>query len=77
MLQIVLCFVLCLSLYFIPALSVGAAVKLAESKGIPLDKLSLEEMQTLHPLFAADVTKLWSYENRCRKVYTVWVHIYF
>ena len=44
-------------------------MKLAESKGVPLDKLSLEEMQTLHPLFAADVSLLWSYENRCSNMF--------
>ena len=48
--------------YFISP--VGAAVKLAENKGIPLDKLSLEDLQTLDPKFEADVMNLWSYENR-------------
>ena len=41
----------------------GAAVKLSESKGIPLDKLTLDDMKSLHPAFEADVTNLWSYEN--------------
>ena len=45
-------------------LHLGAAVKLAENKGIPLDKLSLEDLQTLDPKFEADVMNLWSYENR-------------
>lgn len=42
----------------------GAAVKLAETKGVPLDKLTVEDLKTLNPLFSSDVTKLWSYENR-------------
>lgn len=42
----------------------GAAVKLAENKGVPLDKLTLEDLQTLDPKFEADVMNLWSYENR-------------
>eukprot|EP01041_Mallomonas_annulata_P004518 gene4518-8974_t len=41
----------------------GAAVKLAEEKNIPLDQLSLEDLLTLHPLFAEDVKELWSYEH--------------
>lgn len=42
----------------------GAAVKLAENKGVPLDKLTLEDLKTLDPKFEADVMNLWSYENR-------------
>mmetsp|Transcript_24920 Transcript_24920/g.41541 ORF Transcript_24920/g.41541 Transcript_24920/m.41541 type:complete len:486 (+) Transcript_24920:73-1530(+) len=41
----------------------GAAVKLAESKGVPLDQLTVHDLQTLHPRFEPDVAKLWSYEN--------------
>eukprot|EP01040_Poterioochromonas_malhamensis_P000113 gene113-118_t len=41
----------------------GAAVKLAETKAIPLNELTLEDLRTLHPLFEADVSQLWSYEN--------------
>ena len=41
----------------------GAAVKLAETKGVPLDQLTLADLQTLNPLFAEDVMLLWSYEN--------------
>ena len=41
----------------------GAAVKLAETKGVPLDKLTVSDLQTLHPLFSDDVEALWSYEN--------------
>ena len=29
----------------------GSAVKLAEDKGVPLDGLSLEDLQSLHPAF--------------------------
>ena len=42
----------------------GAAVKLAETKGVPLDRLTVADLQTLHPSFADDVTELWSYESR-------------
>ena len=41
----------------------GAAVKLAETKGVPLDKLTVADLKTLHSLFDDDVEKLWSYEN--------------
>lgn len=41
----------------------GAAVKLAEDKKIPLNTLTLADLQTLHPLFSEDVSKIWSYEN--------------
>lgn len=39
-------------------------MKLAETKGVPLDQLTVEDLRTLHPFFEADVTQLWSYENR-------------
>ena len=41
----------------------GAAVKLAEDKGVPLDQLTVQELQGLHPLFEDNVTLLWSFEN--------------
>ena len=41
----------------------GAAVKLAEDKGVPLDSLSLSDLQSLHPGFSDDVSSLWSYEH--------------
>ena len=41
----------------------GGAVKMSEEKGIPLDKLTCEDLKTLHPLFDDDVMKLWSYDN--------------
>jgi argininosuccinate lyase len=42
----------------------GAAVKMAETKGIPLDHLSVADLQSLSPLFEADVSAIWSYEAR-------------
>jgi argininosuccinate lyase len=42
----------------------GAAVKLAEDRGIPLNTLTVLDLQSLHPLFGEDVLTLWSYENR-------------
>eukprot|EP00981_Chlorochromonas_danica_P009899 scaffold2876_cov186-Ochromonas_danica.AAC.2 len=41
----------------------GAAVKLSEDRGQPLDTLNLQDLQSLHPAFEADVSSLWSYEN--------------
>ena len=59
------------SFTIIISLPSGAAVKLAEQKGIPLDKLSLEDLQTLDPKFEADVMNLWSYENRFAFVFSI------
>jgi argininosuccinate lyase len=42
----------------------GAAVKLAENKGVPLDQLTLVDLKGLHNKFENDVMQLWSYENR-------------
>lgn len=41
----------------------GAAVRLAEDMAVPLDQLTLADLQSLHPSFEADVSKLWCYEN--------------
>jgi len=41
----------------------GAAVKMAEERGVPLDQLSVDDLRTLHELFSDDVTSLWSYEH--------------
>jgi argininosuccinate lyase len=41
----------------------GGAVKMSEEKGVPLDKLTCEDLKSLHPLFGDDVVKLWSYDN--------------
>jgi argininosuccinate lyase len=44
----------------------GAAVKLAEDKGVPLDALTFEDLRPLHPLFAEDVAaRVWSFEASC------------
>ena len=37
---------------------------MAETKGVPLDTLSLEDLQSINPTFEADVMKIWSYETR-------------
>jgi argininosuccinate lyase len=36
----------------------GAAVKMAEDRGVGLNQLSVEDLQTIHPLFAADVVQV-------------------
>ncbi len=36
----------------------GAAVRLAEDKGIPMSELSVEDLSKLHPLFTDDVTEV-------------------
>ena len=36
----------------------GAAVKMAEDKGCGLNTLSVEELQSIHPLFADDVMEV-------------------
>lgn len=41
----------------------GAAVKLAETKGVPLDQLTVADLQSLHANFGDDVSKIWSYET--------------
>jgi argininosuccinate lyase len=38
----------------------GAAVKMAEDKGVPLSSLSVADLQSIHPLFADDVVKVGS-----------------
>jgi argininosuccinate lyase len=43
----------------------GAAVKLAEDRGVPLNALSAFDLKPLHPLFSDDVTKVWSFEASC------------
>nr|KAF6365794.1 argininosuccinate lyase [Pipistrellus kuhlii] len=39
----------------------GKAVFMAETKGVPLNQLSLKELQTISPLFAGDVSQVWDY----------------
>jgi argininosuccinate lyase len=41
----------------------GAAVRLAEDRGVPLSSLTPDDLRTLHPLFADDVAQVWSYET--------------
>ncbi|XP_072099743.1 argininosuccinate lyase isoform X2 [Mobula birostris] len=41
----------------------GRAVYLAESKGIEISQLSLDELKTISPLFESDVLKVWNYTN--------------
>ncbi|XP_064425072.1 argininosuccinate lyase isoform X2 [Latimeria chalumnae] len=41
----------------------GKAVRLAETKGIPLSHLSVEDLKTISPLFESDVTLIWNYSN--------------
>ena len=44
----------------------GAAVRLAEERGVPLDKLRFEDLRPLHPLFGEDVAeRVWSFEASC------------
>ena len=45
-------------------LFIGAAVKLAEDKNVPLNSLTLEELKSLHDKFGEDVANIWSYEAR-------------
>ena len=39
----------------------GAAVKMAEVQGVPLTELTLEDLQTLHSEFGADVDQVWRF----------------
>jgi len=41
----------------------GAAVKMAETRNIPLDKLTVDDLRTLHEKFDDDVVNIWSYAN--------------
>jgi argininosuccinate lyase len=41
----------------------GAAVKMAEVQGAPLAELALEDLQTLHSQFDADVLAVWHFEH--------------
>lgn len=40
----------------------GAAVKMAEDRGVPLSSLSPADLRTIHPLFDDDVAAVWDYE---------------
>ncbi|XP_005080395.1 argininosuccinate lyase isoform X1 [Mesocricetus auratus] len=39
----------------------GKAVMMAETKGVALNQLSLQELQTISPLFSGDVSQVWDY----------------
>ena len=41
----------------------GACVRLAEEEGIPLDKLTLEQLQKIDARFGDDVLAVWDYEQ--------------
>jgi len=41
----------------------GAAVRLAEEKGVSLSALGAADLQTLHPAFSDDVAEVWSFER--------------
>lgn len=41
----------------------GAAVRMAEVQAVPLAELTLEDLQTLHSAFTADVAEVWNFET--------------
>jgi len=41
----------------------GAAVRLAETRGVNLAELSLDDLRGLHPAFEADVSRVWDFEE--------------
>lgn len=41
----------------------GAAVKMAEDRGVSLHELKPEDFKSLHASFEDDVSKIWSYET--------------
>ncbi len=41
----------------------GAAVRLAETRGIELADLGLDDLRRLHPAFEADVSRVWDFEE--------------
>lgn len=42
----------------------GAAVKMSEDRGVPLDSLTPSDLRTLHSAFEDDVQEVWDYETR-------------
>lgn len=46
----------------------GAAVKMAEDRGVPLNKLTVADLQSIHPLFDEDVVKVSSMQSCSRHV---------
>lgn len=45
----------------------GAAVRMAEDSGVPLNQLTADQLRSLHPLFEDDVSEVWSYQNSVDK----------
>ena len=43
----------------------GAAVRLAEQRGVALSVLTADDLRPLHSLFGDDVAKVWSFEASC------------
>ncbi|MBI1294920.1 argininosuccinate lyase [bacterium] len=41
----------------------GTAVRLSEQSGLPLTKLTVAQLQSLHPAFGEDVLSVWDYER--------------
>lgn len=41
----------------------GRAVRMAEDRGIGMDKLTLSDFKTLHPAFEQDVSHVWDFEK--------------
>ncbi|CAN0414600.1 unnamed protein product, partial [Laminaria digitata] len=41
----------------------GAAVKMSEDRGVPLDSLTPSDLRTLHSAFEDDVQDIWNYET--------------
>ena len=39
----------------------GAAVKMAEDRGVALSALSADDLRTIHPLFGDDVDAVWDF----------------
>lgn len=48
----------------------GAAVKMAEDRGVRLDSLTPTDLRTLHSAFEDDVQDVWDYETRWVPYYT-------
>ncbi|XP_010019496.1 PREDICTED: argininosuccinate lyase, partial [Nestor notabilis] len=56
-----------LALYLMPFrqahIDTGKAVHLAESKGIPINNLSLDDLKSISPLFGSDVSQVFNFFN--------------
>lgn len=49
----------------------GAIVRKAEEQGVSIDKLSVEDLQQVSPLFEPDVTQIFDFERSVEKRSTV------